>query len=71
MQPIGERLESGAIGSRRKAVRTGIEQAIAIPEIFFLFEAVARGIGHVPALVDDGIFPPELLQRTRGRSRWP
>ena len=63
VQPIGERLESGAIGGRRIARRDGNQKAVAVPEILFLFEGLARGIGHVPALVDDGIFPPELLER--------
>src|SRR5208337_1052571 len=63
VQPIGERPESGAICSRREARRHGDQKPVAVPKILFLFDGLARGVGHVPALVDDGIFPSELLQR--------
>ena len=63
VQPVSERLESGAIGSRGKSVRRWNQQTIAVPKVLFLLDGFAGGVGHVPALVDDGVFPPELLQR--------
>jgi hypothetical protein len=61
MNPVGDGLESLVIRGRGEAIENRNEYAIFIPKIFLLFHRLAEGVGQVPALVDDRIFPAVLL----------
>src|ERR1700728_2630547 len=67
VNPISERLESCAIGCRGIAGGIGNEETTAVEKILLLLERMAGGIAHIPAFVDDDVFPSILLERREDR----
>ena len=66
VNPIGQRLEAGAVGGGGEAAGYGNQKAIARSSRYLrLLEGLAGGVGHVPAFVDHGVFPSILLEQAR------
>src|ERR1035441_2906763 len=61
VNPVGQWLEALSICRRRKSVRDRNQNPVVVPEVFFLFDSVSEGVGHVPTLVDYRVLPAVTL----------
>ena len=53
VDPVGERLESGAVGRGREAANGRNENAVGVPDVLAGLDLVGERVFHVPAFVDD------------------
>ena len=70
MNPVGERLEAGAVGGRGKAVDIGNKKAVSVVQVLAGLEIAAEGVLHVPAFVDDRVLPADIGGGRRALWYW-